>query len=80
MAKAIQKPEAPKRAAGNHKVFLEKEHKNDDACYISVNGRTILVQKGKTIGLNAAYAEAVANAKAAKIEAQRYIDSVSKNG
>lgn len=59
-------------------VFIPKESKHDDALYVAVNGKRMLIKKGETVMLPAPFAEVIANSFAAKREAESFIDSVSK--
>ena len=58
-------------------VFIPKESKHDDALYIAVNGRRMLVKKGENVSLPRAFAAVVKASFDAKKSAERYIDSVS---
>lgn len=60
-------------------VFLPKMDKNDDAQYVAVNGRRILVRKGEPVNVPKAHAEVIRNSQAADRQAQAFIDSVSKD-
>lgn len=60
-------------------VFLPKMDKNDDAQYVAVNGRRILVRKGEPVQVPKAFAEVIRNSQAADKQAQAYINSVSKD-
>ena len=57
-------------------VFIPKESKHDDALYIAVNGRRMLVKKGETVSLPRSFAAVVRASFEAKRSAERYIDSV----
>ena len=57
-------------------VFIPKESKNDDALFVSVNGRRLLVKKGEPVSLPAPFAEVIRNAEAAAKKAEAYIDAV----
>ena len=58
-------------------VFVPKTSKYDDALYVAVNGRRILVKKGETVKLPAAFAEVIRNSEAAAAHAESFIESVS---
>ena len=58
-------------------VFIPKTSKHDDAQYVAVNGRRILVKKGETVKLPAAFAEVIRNSEAAAAHAESFIESVS---
>lgn len=76
----MKKEIAKKKAEETETVFIPKESKHDDALYIAVNGRRMLVKKGETVALPKAFAEVVKASFAAKAQAERYIDSVSAEG
>ena len=57
-------------------VFVPKTSKNDDALYVAVNGRRILVKKGEPVALPASFAEVIRNFLAAEKKAEDYIDAV----
>ena len=61
-------------------VFIPKESKHDDALYIAVNGRRMLVKKGEPVSLPRPFAAVVKASFAAKAQADRFIDSVSAEG
>lgn len=61
-------------------VFIPRESKHDDALYIAVNGRRMLVKKGESVSLPKPFAEVVKASFAAKQSAERYIDSVAAEG
>ena len=61
-------------------VFIPKESKHDDALYIAVNGRRMLVKKGEPVNLPRPFAEVVKASFAAKAQAERFIDPVSAEG
>ena len=61
---------------GFETVFVPKASKYDDALYVAVNGRRILVKKGEPVLLPAMFAEVVHNSFAAAEKADAYIDSV----
>lgn len=57
-------------------VFIPRTSKNDDALFVSVNGRRILVRKGEPVQLPAPFAEVIRNAERAAEKAEAYIDAV----
>ncbi len=65
-----------KNDSGPETVFVPKTSKYDDALYVAVNGRRILVKKGEPVQLPAMFAEVVKNSFAAAEKADAYIDSV----
>lgn len=60
-------------------VFIPKLNKNDDSLFVSVNGKRILVKKGETVDLPAAFAEVIANSQKAQDDADSFIASVSRS-
>lgn len=60
-------------------VFIPKEHKNDEAQYVAVNGQRILVRKGEAVSLPKRYAEVIKNSFSAAKEAESFIDTVCSN-
>ena len=75
------KKETKKRPAEEAEaVFIPRESKHDDAQYIAVNGRRMLVKKGETVLLPKPFAAVVKASFAAKAQAERYIDSVCAEG
>ncbi len=60
-------------------VFIPKLNKNDDSLFVSVNGKRILVKKGETVELPAAFAEVIENSQKAQDDADSFIASVSRS-
>ena len=58
-------------------VFIPKEYKGDDALFVAVNGRRLLVKKGETVSLPLPFAEVIRESEEMKKAAQDYIDAVS---
>lgn len=58
------------------RVFITKTGKHDDAQYVAVNGRRILVRKGEEMSLPAEFAEVIRASQQARREADRFIESV----
>lgn len=65
-----------KTDTGLETVFIPKTSKYDEALYVAVNGRRILVKKGESVQLPAMFAEVVKNSFAAAEKADAYIDAV----
>ena len=59
-------------------VFIPKEFKGDDALFIAVNGRRLLVKKGETVLLPAPFAAVIRNSEEMKRIAAAYIDAVTE--
>lgn len=72
------KKEADLKKEEYRQVTIPKESKYDDSCYVSVNGKSMLVKKGVPVNLPAAFAEVVENSIAQSRAAQAYIDANMK--
>jgi len=68
------------KAEDTESVFIPKENKHDDALYVAVNGRRMLVKKGENVTLPKSFAEVIKASFAAKNSADSYIDSVASGG
>lgn len=60
-------------------VFVPKSCKNDDAVYVSVNGKPLLVKKGEPVELPVCFAEVLENSALAQSEAERFIESQAQS-
>ncbi|MBR3767928.1 MAG: hypothetical protein IKL10_06790 [Clostridia bacterium] len=58
-------------------IFIPKLHKNDDALFVGVNGKRILVKKGETVELPVHFAEVIENSMKAQKEAESFIERSS---
>ena len=58
-------------------VFIPKTDKNDDAQFVAVNGRRMLIRKGEVVEVPPAFAEVIAHSVQAGQEAERFINAVS---
>ena len=58
-------------------VFIPKTDKNDDAQFVAVNGRRMLIRKGEVVEVPPAFAEVLKNSVQAGKEAERFISAVS---
>ncbi|MBE6812167.1 MAG: hypothetical protein E7523_04720 [Ruminococcaceae bacterium] len=58
-------------------VFIPRTDKNDDAQFVAVNGRRMLIRKGETVDVPPAFAEVIAHSVQAGMEAERFINAVS---
>ena len=76
----MRKDNVIKKNEDTETVFIPKESKHDDALYIAVNGRRMLVKKGEYVALPKPFAAVVKASFAAKAQAERYIDSVCAEG
>ncbi len=63
------------KPAATRAVFIPKTYKNDDAVYVSVNGKAVLVKKGETVELPVCFAEVIENSIRAAGEAERFIEA-----
>ena len=61
-------------------VFIPKESKHDDALFVAVNGRRMLVRKGEAVSLPLPFAAVVRHSQEMKRRADSYIDAVSREG
>lgn len=77
-----QKGNAMKKIKDNNMkaVFIPKLNKNDDSLFVAVNGKRILVKKGETVMLPAAFAEVVENSLSMARQAEKFIESVCSEG
>ncbi|GEM_PF-857370 len=76
----MKKVKTVKPAEETETVFIPKESKHDDALYIAVNGKRMLVKKGEPVALPKPFAAVVKASFAAKRTAEHYIDAVSAEG
>ncbi len=60
-------------------VFIPKLSKNDDALFVAVNGKRILIKKGEPVSVPVEFAEVIRNSFAAEKEAQRFIEASSRD-
>ena len=58
-------------------VFIPKTDKNDDAQFVAVNGRRMLIRKGETVEVPPCFAEVLAHSVQAGREAERFINAVA---
>ncbi|MBQ3518308.1 MAG: hypothetical protein IKJ63_00770 [Clostridia bacterium] len=58
-------------------VFIPKTDKNDDALFVAVNGRRMLIRKGEVVEVPPAFAEVIAHSVQAGQEAERFINAVA---
>ena len=54
-------------------VFIPKLHKNDDALFVAVNGKRMLIRKGETVNVPREYYEVIENSRKQSLEAEKYI-------
>ena len=70
--KAKKQPKVP--------VFIPKSGPGDDARFISVNGKRIMVKTNTQVMLEPKYAEVLQNSLSAEEEALAYIEANENNG
>lgn len=58
-------------------VYIPKMSRNDEAVFVAVNGKRMLVKKGIEVQLPEAFAEVLENSETATQEARNYIDSAA---
>ncbi len=58
-------------------VFIPKTDKNDDALFVAVNGRRMLIRKGEVVEVPPAFAEVIAHSVQAGKQAEQFISSVA---
>lgn len=56
-------------------VYVPKERKGDDALFVSVNGRRIMIRKGETVRVPAMYAEVLENSRRMAKAADKFIEA-----
>ncbi len=56
-------------------VFIPKLHKNDDALFVAVNGKRMLIKKGETVQVPVAFYEVIENSRKAEACAEEFISS-----
>ena len=71
------KKKNPAAEQANVPVFIPKTDKNDDAQFVAVNGRRMLIRKGETVEVPPAFAEVLAHSVQAGMEAERFINAVA---
>ncbi len=74
------KKEKTNKKEATRTVFIPRESKHDDAQYIAVNGRRMLVKKGENVALPVSFAAVVEASFSARREAESYIERVSAEG
>jgi hypothetical protein len=78
-AKAKAKAEAEAKAEEYEEIFIPKTSKDDDAQFISVNGKRILVKKGMPVKVPKAHAEVWKNSQKQTAKNDEYIAENSSN-
>lgn len=58
-------------------VYIPKISRNDDALFVAVNGKRILVRKGESVELPLHFAEVIRNSEKATEKAQAFIGGAS---
>lgn len=54
-------------------VFIPKLHKNDDALFVAVNGKRMLIRKGETVQVPREFYEVIENSRRQSLEAEQFI-------
>lgn len=54
-------------------VFIPKLHKNDDALFVAVNGKRMLIKKGETVQVPREFYEVIENSRRQTEEAEQFI-------
>ena len=67
-------------AESTETVFIPRESKHDDALFVAVNGRRMLVRKGEAVALPLPFAAVVRHSQEMNRRADSYIDAVSREG
>ena len=75
----MKKQNTKKSVEALETVFIPKRDKHDDALFVAVNGRRMLVKKGESVSLPAPFAEVIRNSFLAEEQAEKFISSVSDN-
>lgn len=56
-------------------VYIPKTSRNDEALFVAVNGKRMLVKKGTEVLLPTEFAEVIENSEKAAEQAREFIDS-----
>ncbi len=54
-------------------VFIPKLSKNDDALFVAVNGKRMLIKKGETVNVPREFYEVIENSRKQTLEAEQFI-------
>lgn len=72
------KAKAEAAAEETEEVFIPRIGKDDDALFVSVNGRRILIKKGVKVNVPKAHAEVIKHSFEQTRKNEEYIAAVSK--
>ncbi len=67
-----------KNTINAYPVFIPKLHKNDDALFVAVNGKRMLIKKGETVNVPREFYEVIENSRKQSLEAEQFILSQSR--
>lgn len=59
-------------------VYLPKRYKGDDEQLLSINGRRLLIQKGKTVMVPPEFAELIDNARMQEESSEAYMEQAGR--
>ncbi len=62
-----------KTATTTYPVFIPKLNKNDDALFVAVNGKRMLIKKGETVQVPREFYEVIENSRRQSLEAEQFI-------
>lgn len=67
------------KAANTLPVFIPKLHKNDDALFVAVNGKRLLIRKGETVMVPREFYEVIENSRRQALQSEEFILSNAKD-
>ena len=62
-----------KTTTETYPVFIPKLHKNDDALFVAVNGKRLLIRKGETVQVPREFYEVIENSRRQSEAAEQFI-------
>ncbi len=62
-----------KKSVNVYPVFIPKLNKNDDALFVAVNGKRMLIKKGETVQVPREFYEVIENSRRQSLEAEQFI-------
>lgn len=68
-----------KTTTATYPVFIPKLYKNDDALFVAVNGKRMLIKKGETVQVPREFYEVIENSRKQTLEAEQFILSNVKD-
>lgn len=60
-------------------VFIPRLHKNDDALFVAVNGKRMLIRKGEAVDVPREFYEVIANSERQTALSEQFILSRSRD-